>query len=230
MRKRIMIALLCISVMAMISACTVPQKAVDDDSTVKPVSDSNDGNTENQDNTPVDNESETIPTEEDTFTAFYSEKAFKLYEDEEYYKVYTQDGFTMYYEVFNTRGERIDFGFYNQSYGFGQEGDLLKVSTFAGTFCSCIKYFDVQNSRVSRFFDTPLAVKNDLVVYGEYQGEDFCFVVQNIFDPTAFYKVVPREFTTDSAGMYEAVFIDDYHIQITHITGEGEKTQIIDIR
>ena len=230
--KNSIVFLICIIIITNLSACTVRSKVVDENNQTISTEQPNNVNVENETEASdlhIDsNDEEAVVTEPNSFTAFG--ETFELYESGEYYELYGQvQGIGTYYEVWNTEEILIDFGFYKKDMRIEQEGNLLNISMSCGTSCRWVKYFDVHNSRVSRFFNNPLTTNNDLVVYTKFVDDVHCVVIQNTFDPTTFYKAIAMDPAPNSAVQFEAIFIDDQHIQMTYSSDKGKITQVYDI-
>ena len=166
---------------------------------------------------------------ENSFSAFGDTLEFQLFEKTEFYELYGQvHGTATYYEIFNTQGDVIDFGFYESSGGISQVGKLLEYSMTCGTCCRWVKYFDVENSRVSAFFNNPLALHEEMVIYTAIVDDVHCFVIQNVFG--GFEQIVEIDPKPNSAVQFQANFLDGEHVQVTYSTDAGEYSTVYEIR
>ena len=216
--KKILITLTIITVLTSFSAC-----AVDGGQAEGPVQTT--ANTEDDQKTTKNEEAGTPlgtdGTEMGDGSSAFSihDIEFELYERGAYYELYGQvQGTATYYRIFNEDLELIDFGYYEKSGSISQIGDMLVLSLNGGMFSQIVRYYDIQNSRISCFFNAPLAVNEELVVYVEGQK----FVIQNIFDPAAFYQEIEMDPIPGSALQFEVCFIDNQHLQVKYPTEDGE--------
>ena len=140
-------------------------------------------------------------------------ETFVLCEKTQFYELYKHsDGFAMIYKILNEHSEPIDYGYHENSISLSYNGDLLELSFSAGTFTKAVRYYDVHNSRVSRYYTSPLAVLGNTVVY----TKSYTLVVQNIFDPTMYYQEFEMNPEPFSAVDFDVKFIDGQHIQVTY--------------
>ena len=125
----------------------------------------------------------------------------KLIAEEKNFRVFSAEsdkGF--YYEILDNNGSVFDEGFCSWKYNglmYLDENTLcLKYGT-GGMGMFAAKYFDLHNRRVSRTFYSPWGAENDLVAYFISKEDQNILVVQDIFDPSGYYK----EFYSDSFGL-----------------------------
>ncbi len=117
-----------------------------------------------------------------------------------------KDNFTLYasdymmgffYEIRDNKGRLMDEGYCQwpmETLEYASE-DLLFMqydSADPGQFRQ--KYFDVENGRVSKTFETPWGISDHLIAYFVERDKQYVLVVQDMFDPSTFYK----EFTSDT--------------------------------
>ena len=57
------------------------------------------------------------------------------------------------------------------------------------------RYYDVDGSRISRFFHRPVAESDRLVAYFIEENGQYKLIVQDIFDATVFYQEIVRNFS-----------------------------------
>lgn len=232
--KKPIFVFICIIIVVLISSCTIPAGT---DSNINPSALNEQQNNISEEQNPesdtltTEDNTETIePTEPDEFAAFGGKTSFYLIESGENYELYAQiDGPGTYYKIWNEQEVLIDFGFHEKGSGIVQNGSLLEYSMSCGTYCRWVKYFDVHNNCASRFFNNPLATRDNLVVYKYFVDDKHCIVIQNIFDPASFYKVIPMDPAPDSAVLFEAFFLDDQQIQIKYSSEGRFITQVFNL-
>ncbi len=123
------------------------------------------------------------------------------YKSAENYEIYTDDGQTgFYYVVKDKNGTRLDLGYHDSrgSFDLVYENGLLVLDYGYGGNAWDERYYDISASRVSRFFPSPEAVSDKLVAYfvSESNGQ-IKLIVQDIFDSSAYYKEIVRDFSGD---------------------------------
>ena len=223
--RKILLFLAVIGILISVSACSIDEAH---DNTVE-ISPSSTG-TYSIDSAESIEPAESLPDESDGFFAFGQNIEFNLSEKGEFYELYQHvDGTAIYYRIWDTNGNTLDFAYYEKAGQFSQIVDLLELSMTCGTFCRWVKYYDVNGSRISRFFNNPLAINEELVVYTSIINDAHCLVVQNIFDQTEYYKVIEMDPKPNSAVQFDATFIDTLHIQVTYSTADGEFSQVYDL-
>lgn len=141
-------------------------------------------------------------------------ECFELCEKDQFYELYVHNnGFATYYRILDEDSVIIDSGYHDNNIRISYNDDLLELSYGAGTFVRFVRYYDVHNGCVSRFFSSSLLVKNGRnVAY----PDGHMLVVQNIFDPAVYYQEFELDPKPISAVDFEAEFIDSQHIKVTY--------------
>ena len=67
------------------------------------------------------------------------------------------------------------------------------------------------------------------MVLTDFVDDKHCIVIQNMFDPASFYKVIELDPAPDSAVLFEAVFLDDQQIEIKYSSVSGFVTQVFNL-
>lgn len=113
--------------------------------------------------------------------------------------------FTSYY-IYDNRGNFLDMGF-NRGRGVNIKifGQYMQVLQGYGTYAFDVKYFDLENGLISRFYEQPLACNGQKVVYFTKENEQIVLVIESIFDRS--YKkrsgvIFPIWFLTGKALLY----------------------------
>jgi hypothetical protein len=126
------------------------------------------------------------------YKAIKENKNYKIYED--------KSGFNYSYTVFNNEGEILDSGFNTSGIKFAFNNKLLELQIDAGTYATIYRYYDLVNSRVSKYYVTPLGIGGEYVAYFKNtttENKDNIFlVIQNIFDKNIYYKEIKRDFSS----------------------------------
>ena len=175
---------------------------------------------------------------EDGYIWNYFDTLTELIKDEKNYKIYTDKGnISLYFEVINNNGELIDSGYHGWRGGvglsFNEDGILILDESF-GSILWNQRYYDVTNSRVSRFFFRPVQTHGEVVVYfTPKETGGFILVIQNMFDPGIYYKETERDFSLFVWTMPStAEFLDDgKKLSITYWLEPDDKevTEIINL-
>lgn len=132
------------------------------------------------------------------------DKSYSLYQETEFYKNYGEDGgIGAYYEIFNEKGEQIDNGFSEKDVNIEMIGSYVEVAKNGGTFTRIVRYCDVTNSRISKWYTSPLAISGEYIACLETGG----VLIQHIFRDDTYRKVVEIDYS--SPVQVEAEFIDN---------------------
>lgn len=165
-----------------------------------------------QRNTPDANNS--VNSESETSTNF-SDAFDTVYKQDKNYIVYT-DGLSFCYKVNDNNGDLLDVGYhdYRGSLDLYYQDSLLVLEYGnGGNLMASKRYYDLENGRVSRFFDNTVAQSDTKVAYFTYFGDSnkTALIVQDIFDRADYYIEIEREFALGTELYYNtrAVFLDD---------------------
>jgi len=162
-----------------------------------------------------------------------------LIETGDNYEIYTDEVQTgYYYRVKDSFGDLIDEGYHSGrgNFGFNSENSMLELEYGFGGPVWEKRYYDVKSGRVSRFFSKPLHSHDELVAYFTTKGEagNWVLVIQNMFDPAAFYQEIERNFSlyVYTAPSKAEFFEDGKKLRITYWIKPDNKeiTEIIDLR
>ena len=159
------------------------------------------------------------------------DKTYTLCDVSDYYELYCAEDATGYYfKIFDKNGHYIDSGYHTSTTDISQNGDYIQLWYSAGMSNRMVKYYDIEKEKVSRLYNNPLDIHNELVVFTSIVNNKECFVVQNIFDKSKFYQTYEMNPIPSSVFAFEACFIDDTHIQISYLTANDEPyTTIIEL-
>ena len=137
------------------------------------------------------------------------------YQSEEYYEIYTDATMTgFYYIVKDKNGTPFDQGFHNARGSFGLEyrNGMLVLDYGHGGNAWSERYYDISHGCTSDFFERPVASSDKLVAYfASDDDSQIVLVVQDIFDPSAYYTQVQRDFS-DSVfkdNQYKGEFLEN---------------------
>jgi hypothetical protein len=163
------------------------------------------------------------------------------YQQDENFEIFTDESCTgFFYYVKDNNGNVMDQGYHGWRGSFGLEfnqgGILMLEYGLGGTPSQWQRrYYDVSNGRVSRFFSKPMQTHDELVAYFTWKEEDgdLVLVIQNMFDPSVYYKEVERDFSLYVYTMPStAEFLDNgTKLSITYWLKPDDKevTEIIDL-
>ena len=172
------------------------------------------------------------------YSKYYLSDIDVLYKQDKNYKILSNEDVTIfYYIVTDDEGYIIDTGYhdYRGSFDIYQKGKFLTLDYGYGGNSWHERYYDVSNGRVSRFFERPIQVSNELVAYFTFRDSDnaIVLVVQNMFDRSTYYQEITRDFSDfvfkDEA---EAEFLEnDTKLKISYWTKPNDQkvTEIIDL-
>ena len=162
-----------------------------------------------------------------------------LCEEGENYKIYSnRDATSHYYVVYDNDEYSIDHGYFNfKRPVFERHGDILVLEQSHGMSIVTKKFYDIENARVSRWYEMVFAYSGELIAY--YSGphdnlEHGAIVIANMFDRTEYYHEFPRDVSVSSLMMaysLGAEFIENdtkFKITYTNINDE-EVTEIIEL-
>ena len=162
--------------------------------------------------TPDANDS--VNSENGTGTNF-SDAFDTIYKQDKNYTVYT-DGFSFCYKVNDNNGDLLDVGYhdYRGSLDLYYQNNLLVLEYGnGGNLKGSKRYYDLENGRVSRFFDNTVAQSDTKVAYFTYfeDSNKTALIVQDIFDRADYYIEIEREFALGTELYYNtrAVFSED---------------------
>lgn len=162
-----------------------------------------------------------------------------IYKQGENYKILSNEEVTIfYYSIKDDNGNIIDAGYHNYrgSFDIYEKGEFLTLDYGYGSNIWYERYYDLSNGRISRFFERPIQISNELVAY--FMVRDFddaiVLVIQNVFDQSNYYKEITRDFSDFVLKDHvEAEFLeDDTKLKISYwIKPDDQKvTEIIDLR
>ncbi len=156
-------------------------------------------------------------------TISYNDSIFTLCEVSDNYELYYGDIASGYYfKIYNQNAELMDSGNYKSTTDISKVHGWIQLWYSVGMSNRMVKYYDVENGRVSQLFNNPLAVCEELVVYTNIVNDSDCFVVQNIFDSNVYYQTFAMDPVPASVLGFEAEFIDNTHIQVSYMIENDE--------
>lgn len=100
--------------------------------------------------------------------------------------------------------------------------DMIRVSSQAGTGTGTQStvYFNVDQGMSSQIFQAVLGEYQDKVIYVQWKDNRFCVVVQDIFDPSIFYRETLLEDVFAAADPVVGIKLDGDTAVITYLRGE----------
>ncbi len=126
------------------------------------------------------------------------------------------DGFSFCYEVNDNDGNSLDIGFhdYRGSLNFYYQEDILVLEYgYGGNLRPSKRYYDVENGRVSSFFNNPIAEFSTKVAYFKYSESknENILIVRDMFDTTNYYTEIKRDFANGTELYYntQATFLEN---------------------
>lgn len=103
-----------------------------------------------------------------------------------------------FYEIYDNYGNLLDKGFHGWrgSFDISKEDNIVTLEYGFGGTNVFPKYrlYDIEKSKVSRYYEGPIAVKDKLVAYFSANEDDASLVVQDIFDIDKNYHEFNGEF------------------------------------
>lgn len=156
---------------------------------------------------------------------------FSLLEEGANYKVYAGEEYYYEYIVYDNAGRVIDFGNAKQrGVEFTENGNFLELCIPQGTYAFYVRYYNLEKSLVSRFYEQPLKNNGKNVVYFGHEDNNIVLIMESLFCP-GFKKSVKGDFSFEVLNQYcETEFLSDAKIKITYLAGENreEVTEVID--
>lgn len=131
-----------------------------------------------------------------------------------------------FYEIYDNNKKLLDKGYhgYNGSFNISKKDNIVILEYgCSGTFVfPKYRFYDVEKSKVSPYFNGPIGTKDNLIAYCIENNDKSILLVQDVFDVDKFYK----EFSTsyDKAmymGISEISFSDDGKKIIVELTKFG---------
>ncbi len=97
-----------------------------------------------------------------------------------------------FYEIYDNNGDLLDYGFHDcrGSFYISKQNNIVTLEYgFGGSNVQPdYRFYDVEQSKVSRYFNGPIAVKDETIAYFNIIGEKASLIVQNIFDVDKAYQ------------------------------------------
>ena len=152
-----------------------------------------------------------------------------LYKSGKNYEIYTDEVRMHYhYMVKDKYGYLLDEGYTNfRALDFYEENGLLVLYRSGDSVSYSERYYDIPNSRISRFFWRPVAKSDKLVAYFVSQDDgQVKLIVQDIFDPSAYYTEIQRDFSdyVFKDNKYKGEFLNNTKLKITYPVKDNEET------
>ena len=121
------------------------------------------------------------------------------YKQADNYEIFTNEAHSAYYYIIKSDNQDIiDIGYHNQRGSFDVffRDNLLVLDYGWGGNSWHERYYDVSIGRVSRFFPRPISTANEFVAYFMITSSGhIALVVQNMFDPSEYYREFERNFS-----------------------------------
>lgn len=103
-----------------------------------------------------------------------------------------------FYEIYDNNGDLLDRGFHDfgGSFNISKEDDIVTLEYGLGGTNVQPKYrfYDIEKSKVSRYFSGPIATTEELVAYFSVVDDKAKLVVQDAFDIDKIYKEFTGQF------------------------------------
>lgn len=152
------------------------------------------------------------------------------YKSGENYEIYTDEVRMHYhYMVKDKYGYLLDEGYTNfRALDFYEKNGLLVLYRSGDLVSYSERYYDISNSRISRFFWSPVAMSDKLVAYFVSQDDgQYKLIVQDIFDPSVYYTEIQRDFSdfVFKDNKYKGEFLNNNtKLKITYPVKDKEET------
>lgn len=122
-----------------------------------------------------------------------------VYKSGDDFTIYTDQGEipNYYYIVGDKNSEVIDRGYHNShgSFDLTHQNGLLVLDYGYGGNSFDKRYYDIERGRISQYFSRPVADNDRLVAYFTQEDNQIKLIVRDIFDATAFYQEIVRDFS-----------------------------------
>lgn len=158
------------------------------------------------------------------------------YKSGENYEIYTDEVRMHYhYMVKDKYGYLLDEGYTNfRALDFYEKNGLLVLYRSGDLVSYSERYYDIPNSRISRFFWRPVAMSDKLVAYFVSQDDgQIKLIVQDIFDPSVYYTEIQRDFSdfVFKDNKYKGEFLNNnIKLKITYPVKDKEESVTEEIR
>ena len=122
----------------------------------------------------------------------------KVVDDDNNYQVFSDErGINQRYYVFDNYGNLLDEGYNSNGIEFIKNENIMTlVFHVDGNALERYRYYDLENGKVSRFYTNSLCTYNERIVYfTKDKNDDIVLIVRNMFDSSAFYKEIRRNFS-----------------------------------
>lgn len=124
-----------------------------------------------------------------------------------------------FYEIFDNYGNYLDKGYhgYRGSFDISKKDNIVQLEYgVSGTnVFPTYRFYDIEKSKVSRYFSGPIATTDNLVAYFVFDENETTLVVQDMFDIDKTYKEFTGKFN-------ERIYMD-----INEMYFSNDATQII---
>ena len=155
------------------------------------------------------------PTIDAYFNTFENfEYTFKeITEKDKNYVIYNSNEHAgNFYEIFDNYGNYLDKGYhgYRGSFDISKKDNIVQLEYgFGGTnVFPTYRFYDIEKSLVSRYFDGPIAISNNMIAYCVIEKN--VIIVQDIFDIDKAYKEFTYKFSDKNfLNFNEMHFSDD---------------------
>lgn len=130
-------------------------------------------------------------------TNFYASLDTYVETDSNYNVRSNKMGIEEHYFVFDNKGNLLDEGYSPYGVEFVKENDFLTMKYYTNaTELNRVRYFDLENGKVSRFFTNSLGTSHELVAYFTWErNNELVLIVQDVFDEEIYYEEIKREFS-----------------------------------
>jgi len=157
------------------------------------------------------------------------------------YTVYEEERIYSRYEIFGADGEIITSGQCDGSRTMLRQisDDIVEIDVHIGTGMSDIQYCDVERKIISDIYNIthPVLAFDDIIVYGEEDGQKLKLTARDIFDAERYYE----DFVIDSESYAKLTGLKAQKnsiIEVTYAEGinnggsyqETEKTKVFNLK
>ena len=149
-------------------------------------------------------ESSTVSVTEEEMDAYFNtfenfEETFtKVYKKENNFVIKESDQHAgCFYEIYDNAGNLLDKGYhgYRGAFDIRINDNIVTLEYgFGGTGVHpTYRFYDVAKSKVSRYFEGPVALHDGLIAYLDAKDNGFTLVVQDLFDTDETYRKIAEK-------------------------------------
>ena len=131
-----------------------------------------------------------------------------------------------FYEIFDNYGNFLDDGYhgYRGRFNISKKDNIVQLEYgVSGTnVFSTYRFYDIEKSKVSRYFEGPIAISNNLIAYCVFDKK--VLIVQDIFDIDKTYKKLTFDFNDQIFLNFNEMYFsnDGKNIIISYYDGNSD--------